>query len=121
MERRIFLEVLYDGLPDKSRILMNKSVKSVQEDEDGVEVFCHDGTSERGDIVLGCDGVHSKVRQTMWENAAKLEPTLITASEKKSEPIFQKRASAAADDRLSYDHYMELSCRHGAGRTGLGS
>lgn len=116
MERRIFLEVLYDGLPDKSRILMNKSVKSVQEDEEGVEVFCDDGTSERGDLVIGCDGVHSKVRQTMWENAAKLEPGLITASEKKSKPIFRESPSntAAADERLSYDHDVELSTRHGA-------
>lgn len=89
MERRIFLQVLYDSLPDKSRILMNKSVQSIQEDEDGVEVFCNDGTSERGDLVIGCDGVHSKVRQTMWENAAKLDPALITASEKKSEPTSQ--------------------------------
>ena len=63
---------------------MNKRVQSIQENEDGVEVFCHDGTSERGDLVIGCDGVHSKVRQTMWENAAKIDPGLITASEKKS-------------------------------------
>ncbi|KAI9690115.1 MAG: hypothetical protein M1822_009076 [Bathelium mastoideum] len=84
MERHIFLDVLYNGLPDKSRIVMNKSVESIREDENGVEVFCHDGTSERGDIVIGCDGVHSKVRQTMWEHAAKLQPSLITAQEKKT-------------------------------------
>ena len=66
---------------------MNKSVRSVQEDENGIEVFCHDGTSERGDLVIGCDGIHSKVRQMMWQNAAKLKPGLITASEKKSESV----------------------------------
>ena len=85
MERRCFLEVLYESLPDKTRILMNKGVKDIQEDQDGVEVFCQDGTSERGDIVIGCDGVHSKVREIMWENAARLAPGLITANEKKSE------------------------------------
>ena len=117
MERRIFLQVLYDGLPDKSRILMNKSVKSVREDEDGVEVFCHDGTSERGDLVIGCDGVHSKVRQIMWENAAKLEPSLITAGEKKSECISRHcPTQAATDRRQSHDYDVELPARHGAWR-----
>ena len=85
MERRCFLEVLYESLPDKSRILMNKGVKDIQEDQDGGEVFCQDGTSERGDIIIGCDGVHSKVREMIWENAAKLAPGLITANERKSE------------------------------------
>ena len=85
MERRCFLEVLYESLPDKTRILMNKGAKDIQEDQDGVEVFCQDGTSERGDIVIGCDGVHNKVREIMWENAARLAPGLITANEKKSE------------------------------------
>ena len=118
MERRIFLEVLYNGLPDKSRILMNKTVKSVQEDEDGVEVFCNDGTSERGDIVIGCDGVHSKIRETTWENAARLIPGLITANEKKSE-LMQERFllnATFADKRLSNDHYVELSAWYGAWR-----
>lgn len=64
---------------------MNKGVKDIQEDQDGVEVFCQDGTSERGDMVIGCDGVHSKVREIMWEKAARLAPGLITADEKKSE------------------------------------
>ena len=87
MERRCFLEVLYKSLPDVSRILMNKGVRNVQEDKYGVDVFCQDGTSERGDIVIGCDGVHSKVREIMWENAAKVAPGLIMANEKKSELI----------------------------------
>ena len=86
MERRCFLEVLYNALPDKSRIVMNKGVKTIKEDQDGVEVICRDGTSERGDMVIGCDGVHSKVRELMWENVAKYVPGLITAGEKKSEP-----------------------------------
>ena len=84
MERKCFLEVLYDSLPDKSKVFMNKKVKTIKEDRDGVEVSCHDGTTERGDIVIGCDGVHSLVRQMMWENAARLSPGLITADEKKS-------------------------------------
>ena len=52
-----------------------------------------DGACE-GDIVVDCDGVHSTVRQLMWENANRLSPGLITAIEKRCEcfrefPYFQ--------------------------------
>ncbi|TAQ89191.1 hypothetical protein B7494_g2482 [Chlorociboria aeruginascens] len=85
VERRKFLQVLYDCLPDKSKIRFGKKVRSITETYDGVEVFFADGTSEKGDIVIGCDGVHSKVREMMWENAGKVSPGFITTAEKKSE------------------------------------
>ncbi|KKK22258.1 hypothetical protein P175DRAFT_0477239 [Aspergillus ochraceoroseus IBT 24754] len=69
LERRQFLQILYDGLPDKSFLRLGCRVRDVTEDSDGVEVVLDDGTVERGDLVLGCDGVHSLVRQRMWELA----------------------------------------------------
>ena len=35
-----------------------------------MEVVLDDGTVERGDMVLGCDGVHSMARTKMWELAS---------------------------------------------------
>jgi len=48
----------------------------VIEDRDGVEVVLDDGTVERGDMVLGCDGVRSQVREKMWELASQRKKTI---------------------------------------------
>ena len=83
LERRGYLEVLWQNLPDKSKVLFNKKVANIVENDDGVEVFLSDGTSEKGDIVVGADGVHSTVREKMWECANRLEPGIIDVKEKK--------------------------------------
>ncbi|MCD4851015.1 FAD-dependent monooxygenase [Arthrobacter sp. AK01] len=44
------------------RIVYNKRLTMVEEDRDGVRAVFHDGTTERGDIVVGADGLHSRVR-----------------------------------------------------------
>lgn len=83
LERRGYLEVLWENLPDKPKVLFNKKVTDIVEDDNGIEVFLGDGTSERGDIVVGADGVHSTVREKMWERANLLEPGIIDIKEKK--------------------------------------
>lgn len=40
-----------------------------------------DGKCHRGDILIGCDGVHSFVRSFMWAQANELHPGLIPASD----------------------------------------
>ncbi|KAI1138377.1 FAD/NAD(P)-binding domain-containing protein [Hypoxylon sp. FL0543] len=62
-----FIEVLYRNLPDgaKGRIKLRKRVVNVNVSDDGVSVECEDGTVEEGSIVIGADGVHSRVRQCM--------------------------------------------------------
>ncbi|PNY24071.1 FAD-dependent urate hydroxylase [Tolypocladium capitatum] len=82
IERRALLETLYDTLPDKSRVHFNKKIEKIVENTDGVEISFADGTTERGDFVLGADGVHSVVRQAMWDHANTVEPGLITVDEK---------------------------------------
>jgi 2-polyprenyl-6-methoxyphenol hydroxylase-like FAD-dependent oxidoreductase len=82
MERKEFLDHLYTTLPDNSKVKFGKRVRSIAEDAHKVEVLCEDGTRETGDIVIGCDGVHSKVRALMWENAITEDPTLIPMGEK---------------------------------------
>ncbi|EFQ99799.1 FAD binding domain-containing protein [Nannizzia gypsea CBS 118893] len=84
MERRNFLQIVYDQLPDKSKILTKRRVVDVVDNEDGVMVKLADGTTEHGDILIGCDGVHSTVRELMWRNANSSIPNHITAQEKTS-------------------------------------
>ena len=82
IERRQFLQDLYDTLPDKYYIKTNSGVEDVIEDENGVEVRLSNGEVERGDLVLGCDGVYSPVRTIMWDHANRATPGLITTQEK---------------------------------------
>ncbi len=64
---------------------MDCAVREVKQSVSGVEVMLNDGTIEIGDMVLGCDGVHSLVRSAMWDHASKTTAGLITAEEKTCE------------------------------------
>jgi FAD dependent monooxygenase len=83
MERRHFLQIVYDQLPDKSKILTGKRVVDVVDNDEGVRVELQDGTFEEGDILIGCDGVHSSVRESMWKAANATIPDHISAKEKR--------------------------------------
>ncbi|KAF2143952.1 uncharacterized protein K452DRAFT_224000 [Aplosporella prunicola CBS 121167] len=83
LERRRFLEIMYEKLPDKSRVRAGVGVVDVIDSEDNVKAILADGTVEEGDLLIGCDGVHSLIRSFMWRNANAAIPGLITATEKK--------------------------------------
>ncbi|KAK3342064.1 FAD binding domain protein [Lasiosphaeria hispida] len=82
LERRKFLEVMYERLPDKNVVRTSSKIKEIKHLASGVEVELSDGSIERGDMVLGCDGVHSFVRSLMWDQAEATSPGLIPAKEK---------------------------------------
>lgn len=75
---------MYDQLPDKTKMVNGKKVIEVHESYEGVSVLLDDGSREDGDVLIGCDGVHSFVRQNMWNQADTISPGLISISEKKS-------------------------------------
>jgi FAD dependent monooxygenase len=75
---------LYDGLPDQSMIRTSARVERIEHTETGVKVYLTDGTFEEGDLVIGADGVHSLVRQLMWDYAAENEPNAIPESDKEA-------------------------------------
>ncbi|KAI1472191.1 FAD/NAD(P)-binding domain-containing protein [Daldinia caldariorum] len=61
--RSDFLEA-WSTLIDKNRVKFGKSIVSVNQDDDGeVSLNFMDGTTEKADIVIGCDGIRSRVRQ----------------------------------------------------------
>lgn len=72
---------LYDHIQHKDKVLVNKKVQEVKLQPDGVEVITTDGSTHTGDVLVGCDGVHSKVRSEMWRLADELQPGWIPASE----------------------------------------
>lgn len=68
------LQVLYDNIKDKTKILTGKRVQSVDMKEDKVVVKTEDGSLYTGDILVGADGVHSQVRSEMWRLANEQSP-----------------------------------------------
>ncbi|QKX53738.1 uncharacterized protein TRUGW13939_00818 [Talaromyces rugulosus] len=63
--RRVdLMEVLYEearkaGIP----IHFSKHLTGIEEDNKGVTVTFSDGSSDKADLLLGCDGIHSMVRK----------------------------------------------------------
>ncbi len=67
-------------------VFLDKRLSSVQQDADTVEAYFSDGSSARGDLLLGADGIHSQVRphvvanseirysgQTCWRGVAQIQ------------------------------------------------
>ncbi|KAK8066710.1 hypothetical protein PG997_013457 [Apiospora hydei] len=75
-QRHQMIKFLFDSLPEtvKARILLGKAVEKITTSEDGVTVVCEDGTSHEGSIVIGADGVHSKVRLLTRASRLSVEP-----------------------------------------------
>lgn len=65
---------MYENLKDKSKIKVQKRITKVDHNKNEVLVLCEDGTAISGDVLVGCDGVHSKVRHELWRLAHLQEP-----------------------------------------------
>jgi 2-polyprenyl-6-methoxyphenol hydroxylase-like FAD-dependent oxidoreductase len=68
------LQILYDNLKSKEKVLLNKRVERVDLVDGGVSVICGDESVYSGTLVVGADGIHSSVRTAMTIIANKLEP-----------------------------------------------
>lgn len=75
------LQVLYDNIQDKKKILTRKEVQGVDVTHDGVVVKTSDGSSYQVDILVGADGNHSTIRDKMWQIADDLSPGWIAPDE----------------------------------------
>lgn len=65
LERRKLLGILYDGLRDKSTVKTNSKVVHVEEKPGSVIVRTSTGLAYGCKLVIGADGVHSRVRQNI--------------------------------------------------------
>ncbi|KAH7142131.1 FAD-binding domain-containing protein [Dactylonectria macrodidyma] len=86
LDRQMVLQVLHNNIRDKSKILTDKRVVAVKMVDDGVIAKTSDGSSYKGDILVGADGIHSTVRAEMWKIANELSPGWIPANEQSSVP-----------------------------------
>lgn len=59
----------------QSNVKLLKRITKVDHNAKEVIVVCEDGTAISGDILVGCDGVHSKVRQELWRVSQLQDPT----------------------------------------------
>lgn len=63
--------------------LTSQRCPSVIEEAESTKVILAHGTEYFGDLVVGADGVHNKVREIMRERANKAITHFITAAEKR--------------------------------------
>ncbi|CRL20782.1 Aromatic-ring hydroxylase-like [Penicillium camemberti] len=72
LDRRMLVEVLYEKIQDKSKVITSQRVQSIENGTSSVTVTTTTGETYTGNIVVGADGIHSKVRQEMWKAAEKI-------------------------------------------------
>ncbi len=59
-------QILYDACRDHVDFRFGESITQIAEDTDGVDVAFESGSSERFDLVIGADGLHSNVRRLVF-------------------------------------------------------
>ncbi|KAI0836659.1 FAD binding domain-containing protein [Hypoxylon sp. FL0890] len=69
LHRRKLLEILYTSYPDHSNIYTEKNVIEVRSDDGQVSILTQDGHVYQGDLVVGADGVNSRILSEMWKLA----------------------------------------------------
>lgn len=67
ISRHLLTKVMYEALPEESRAKMqaNKRVSGIENTAEGVVVRCRDGSEYEGSVIIGADGAHSFIRQSM--------------------------------------------------------
>ncbi|KAG0217018.1 hypothetical protein B0O80DRAFT_500814 [Mortierella sp. GBAus27b] len=64
--RSRFYDILRGRIPPR-RISYGKRVLRTEEKNDKIYIYCSDGTSYEGDILVGADGANSSVRQSLYK------------------------------------------------------
>jgi len=64
---------LYDLTKDEVEYCFGNSIQALKQDEEGVDVTFERGGSRRFDLVVGADGLHSKVRTLVFGDEAQFE------------------------------------------------
>ena len=50
----------------RQNIELGRRLVDIEQDESGVTAYFQDGTSERGDLLIGADGIHSRTRERLF-------------------------------------------------------
>ncbi|KAF9100434.1 hypothetical protein BGX27_000407 [Mortierella sp. AM989] len=62
-----FYDILKKRVPEH-KISFNKKITRTEEKDGKVHIYCSDDTSYTGDILIGADGAHSGVRQSLYKH-----------------------------------------------------
>lgn len=112
LARQKLLEVLFQTLPNKSNVFTGKRVTEIRPLNRGSCVITADGSYYHGDLVVGADGVHSRVRSEIWR-LAEQTPGRITAKEKTSLSIDKPRhTQSPSANRLRHDGGIRMCFRN---------
>ncbi|KAI1072894.1 hypothetical protein LB507_008933 [Fusarium sp. FIESC RH6] len=87
IDRQMLLQVLHNNIKHKYRVLPNKRVTRVEWTSNGARVHTKDGSTFDGDIVVGADGIHSKVRDEMWRLGKEQSPGYFPVDETSRVPV----------------------------------
>lgn len=79
LHRQELLKALADEMGSENA-KFNKKLETYSQDETGVTLQFTDGTEEKASILVGCDGIHSKVRTTMFGVDNKLSKAVFYGS-----------------------------------------
>ncbi|GKT61946.1 FAD binding domain-containing protein [Colletotrichum tofieldiae] len=101
VNRQMILQALWRNLKNKNKVYVGKKVASVSLEPSKVSVETSDGEIFSGDVLVGADGVHSKVRSEMWRLADAMKPGYIPASEHTG------WSSPTDTDLISTKNYLE--------------
>ncbi|KAM0424386.1 hypothetical protein ACHAPT_010306 [Fusarium lateritium] len=85
LDRQALLQILYDNIKDKSKIMTNKRVEQVKLGENSVTAVVSDESMFQGDILIGADGIHSTIRGEMRELANNMRPGWFDTLEEEGE------------------------------------
>jgi 2-polyprenyl-6-methoxyphenol hydroxylase-like FAD-dependent oxidoreductase len=89
--------ILHEATKDDAEYVFDDSIRTLQQDDDGVTVTFERGTTRRFDLVIGADGVHSAVRRLVFG-----------PEERFLRYLRHYFAFAAADPALGADRWMTI-------------
>ncbi|KAF4343929.1 3-hydroxybenzoate 6-hydroxylase 1 [Fusarium beomiforme] len=87
IDRQMLLQVLHNNVKHKDRILANKRVTRVELTTGGARVHTQDACTFDGDVVVGADGIHSRVRDEMWRLGKEQSPGYFPEDETSRIPV----------------------------------
>ncbi|KAK1461801.1 FAD binding domain-containing protein [Colletotrichum cuscutae] len=90
IDRQMLLQVLFDNLKNKDKVIPEKRVEKVELLKEGVRVHTKDGSVFEGDIVVGAGGIHSTVREEMWRIGHEERPGYFPLDEHSRVPVATK-------------------------------
>lgn len=86
LPRQSLLQILYNQLEQKHKVRVQSKITEIRRVAAGVQVKTVDGRGFVGDIVVGADGIYSKVRREMRRLAEETRPGYFPPGEEESVP-----------------------------------